>query len=309
MGSFYSTCSVSNMTLSNQKTSVQLISPGYSTDFKGHMNMVVSNDGAQAFFSPFGFPIHGRYDDYGHITSIKRDKNVEMLEEFFGVTIDEILQNIGDDRSIPKNIKNEEIFRSLGMTYYRTEVLEYLQKGWDKINIVNPKPYSMGSRMVKLFNDLDKKPTKDNPRFQELISKAGKSEDESEELYEMMDLMSGSTIRENSYIASLAKTNMFKILPITIDFKEDILKQYKYLITLGYELSRLLIPSVYGSQETNWPAQYRLNDFVNDLLVEDMKENIEDVYDDEEDYYSDEREIIKDHFMIKRDKKLNNILG
>lgn len=309
MGSFYSTCSVSNMTLSNQKTSVQLLSPGYSTDFKGHMNMIVSNDGAQAFFSPFGFPIHGRYDDYGYIINIKRDKNVEMLEEFFGVDIDEILQNIGDDRSIPKNIKNEEIFRSLGMTYYRTEVLEYLQKGWDEINIVNPEQYSMGSRMVKLFNALDKKPTKDNPRFQELISKAGKSEDESEELYEMMDLMSGSTIRENSYIASLAKTNMFKILPITIDFKEDILKQYQYLITLGYELSRLLIPSVYGSQDTNWTAQYRLNDFVNDLLVEDMKEYIEDVYDDDEDYYSDEREIIKDHFMIKRDKKLNNILG
>jgi hypothetical protein len=297
------------MTLSNQKTSVQLISPGYSTDFKDHMNMVVSNDGAQAFFSPFGFPIHGRYDDYGHITNIKRDKNVEMLEEFFGVTIDEILQNIGDDRYIPKNIKNEEIFRSLGMTYYRTEVLEYLQKGWEDINIVNPEQYSMGSRMVKLFNALDKKTTKDNPRFQELISKAGKSEDESEELYEMMDLINGSTIRENSYITSLAKTNMFKILPITIEFKEDILKQYQYLVTLGYELSRLLIPSVYGSQETNWSAQYRLNDFVNDLLVEDMKENIEDVYDDEEDYYSDEREIIKDHFMIKRDKKLNNILG
>lgn len=309
MGSFYSTCSVSNMTLSNQKTSVQLLSPGYSTDFKGHMNMVVSNDGAQAFFSPFGFPIHGRYDDYGHITNIKRDKNVEMLEEFFGVTIDEILQNIGDTRSIPENIKNEEIFRSLGMTYYRTEVLEYLQKGWEDINIVNPEQYSMGSRMVKLFNALDKKTTKDNPRFQELISKAGKSEDESEELYEMMDLINGSKIGDNSYIASLAKTNMFKILPITIDFKEDILKQYQYLITLGYELSRLLIPSVYGSQETNWTAQYRLNDFVNDLLVEDMKENIEDVYDDDEDYYSDEREIIKDHFMIKRDKKLNNILG
>jgi hypothetical protein len=169
----------------------------------------------------------------------------------------------------------------------------------------------MGSRMVKLFNALDKKPTKDNPRFLELISKKDKNEDEKEELYELMDLMSGSTIRENSYIASLAKANMFKILPITLEFKEDILKQYQYLVTLGYELSRLLIPSVYGSQDTNWTAQYRLNDFVNDLLVEDMKGNIED-YDedyDEEDYYSDEREIIKDHFMIKRDKKLNNILG
>ncbi len=64
MGSFYTTCSVSHMVLTNQKTSIQLLVPNYSTDFKEHLGMIVSNDGAQGFFAVFGFPIHGRYYDY-----------------------------------------------------------------------------------------------------------------------------------------------------------------------------------------------------------------------------------------------------
>jgi hypothetical protein len=301
MGSFYSTCSVSNMTLTNQKTSILLLAPGYSTDFKGHLNMIVSNDGAQAFFSPFGFPIHGEYDDYGYIVNIQRDKNVQMLEEFFGVSIDDILRNIGDTRSIPENIKNRELFETLGMTYFRTEVLEYLEKDWDKINIIDPEQYSMGSRMVKLFKSLEKnKVSMEDPRFLELISKKDKTEDEKEELYDLMDLMNGSTLHENSYISSISKGNMFKVLPITIDFKDDILKQYQFLITLGYELSRILIPSVYGSQDTNWKAQYELNEFVNDLLISDLKS-----------YYCDDSEHEELEAMVKsheRNKKLNNLL-
>lgn len=300
MGSFYSTCSVSNMTLTSQKTSILLLAPGYSTDLSSHLNMIVSNDGAQAFFSPFGFPIHGEYDDYGYIVNIKRDKNVEMLEDFFGIDIDSILRNIGDTRRLPKELKNEELFQKLGMTYFRTEVLEYLERGWDKINIIDPEEYSPGSRLLKLFKSLEKnKVSMEDPRYLELISKKDKTDDEKEELFDLMDLMNGSSLRENSYI-SWPKHNMFKILPITMDYKEDILKQYKFLIRLGYELSRILKPSVYGSQETNWKAQYELNEFINDLLIDDLKS-----------YYCDEDEYDEINSMVtshERNKKLNNLL-
>jgi len=301
MGSFYSTCSVSNMTLTNQRTSILLLAPGYSTDFKEHLNMIVSNDSSQAFFSPFGFPIHGEYDDYGYIINIQRDKNVEMLEDFFGVSIDDILRNIGDNRRLPKDLKNEELFQKLGMTYFRTEVLEYLERGWDKINIIDPKEYSSGSRLLKLFKSLEKKKVSmEDPRLLELISKVDKTDDEREELLDLMDMMSGASLREGSYISSISKCNMFKLLPITTDFKNDILKQYQFLIRLGYELSRILKPSVYGSQDTNWKAQYELNEFVNDLLIEDLKS-----------YYCDEDEYDEINGMItshERNKKLNNLL-
>src|SRR5206468_2215799 len=95
----YSTCSVTQMTLSRQKTSIQLLAPAYTQDIsKDSLGMIVSNDGCQAFFSPFAFPIHGVYDDYGYIDEIIRDKNVEMLEDFFNLSIESIIANIGDDR-------------------------------------------------------------------------------------------------------------------------------------------------------------------------------------------------------------------
>ena len=135
MGSFYSTCSASGMTLTGQKTSILLLVPGYSSNFKEHLGMIVS-DGCQTFFSPFGFPIHGEYDDYGYITNIVRTKSVDILEEYFGIGIDYILQNIGDDDL--KDIKNKEVYGTLGRTYFRTEILEYLERGWDTISLSNP---------------------------------------------------------------------------------------------------------------------------------------------------------------------------
>ena len=113
-------------------------------------------------------------------------------------------------------------------------------------------------------------------------------------------IIGGSSLRDNSYIATLSKFNMFKLLPITLDFQDDILKQYQFLITLGYELSRILKPSVYGSQDTNWKAQYELNEFVNELLIGDLKA-----------YYCDDDEFSEIEAMVKsheRNKKLNNLL-
>jgi hypothetical protein len=300
MGSFYSTCSVSNMTLVNQKTSILLLSPGYTTEI-GTTGMIVSNDGAQEFYSPFGFPIHGEYYDYGYINNIQRDRNVEMLEDFFGISIDDIIKNIGDDRDIPENIKNKEIFENLSMTYFRTEVLEYLQLGWDDINISNPGEYTMGGRISKLLKSLSKKIYYDDTRLLELSSKKDKTDSEREELYELMDLVNGSAIRENSYITSLSKLNMFKLLNITLDFKDDILKQYMFLTNLGFSLNKILLPSVYGSQDTNWLELYKFNNFVSELLIKDLK----DYYCDEEEY-DEINSIITSH---ERDKKINEILN
>ena len=114
-------------------------------------------------------------------------------------------------------------------------------------------------------------------------------------------------IPENWGYLIFSENNSNYIIP-----KEEILKQYQFLMKLGYDLRKNLLPSNYGSQETNWTAQYKFNEFVNDILVEDMKNDIDNfgdyIDDDEDDYYKQEREIVKDHFMLKRDKKINSVL-
>lgn len=386
MGSFYTTCSVSHMVLTNQKTSIQLLVPNYSTDLKEHLGMIVSNDGCQGFFAVFGFPIHGRYYDYGGIDDIQRDKNVEMLENFFNLPIDKIISNVGDDRwyrygiieheqsvrtfgeyqykvdehfridvgswffwKNPKDgiesicqrgeggtgdghrnsvlvvkghdlevkwedcvaiyesndpnlglkgisnswkligkdggeVKNQETLLKLGMTYIRTEVLEHLQSGWENTgdgyikNILEKLDVEEGEapkneHMKKLINSLKQK--------KEAV---GLSHEEQEQILELMyDLSEMSWDGLRTYIPSLVKTNMFKLLPITTSvFKDEICKQYRFLMTYGYELRRTLLPSDYGSQENNYSALLGLNSLVSSLIEKDL---LDDCVDELEHYF------------------------
>jgi hypothetical protein len=298
MGSFYSTCSASSMTLVNQKTSILLLTPN-AESFSEHLNMIVSNDGCQAFFSPFGFPIHGTYYDYGYIENIKRDKNVEMLEQFFGIDIQTILKGIG--REIHKGTKNPEIYKTLGMTYFRTEVLEYLERGWDKYNLDNPQKYSSGSFISDLIKSLDKSKIISDDEYYKLLEKRINKTITDEERELMHDYITSNARTQRTYVSSF-KNSMFRLLPINSDFKEEILKQYTMLRTLGFELRKTLIPSEYGSQDSNWTQLYKFNDFVNDLLVEDIKHWYEDGVDGEE------AEVLRLHGATIRDRKINSIL-
>lgn len=308
MGSFYLTCSISHMTLNHQKTSVQLLVPKYKTkqysslNFEEHMNIICSNDGAQAFFSPFGFPIHGAYDDYGHIHNIARDKNVEQLEEFFGVPIEDIIRNISRVKEGEvKGLKNEEIYLSLGMTYFRTEVLEFIQRGWEKTNLTKPEKYS-GEEWLKDF--LDKAKAVPNPDLiLDIIKKRQTGIELTEEERDIyFDSFSTYSTWEKCYIKCDRQHNFLKLLPIDFVAQQDeIVKQWKWLSRLSWGLDRVLLPSVYGGQQDNFIDTYELNEFVNDLLIEDIKYYSEDWGED-----ADERadRILKTH---NRNKALNQL--
>ena len=97
----------------------------------------------------------------------------------------------------------------------------------------------------------------------------------------------------------MSKFNMFILLPINLEFKEEILKQYCMLMSLN-TLNKMLIPSIYGGQETNCAEIYNLNNFINDLLVEDIKEG---GFNSKE-----EKDILNSHKLIKRKRKINSIL-
>ena len=310
MGSFYSTCSVSGMTLTRQKTSILLVSPSYSTGYSEHRNMVVSNEGCMEFFTPFGFPINGVYYDYGNITDIERNGNVRILEDYFGIDIETILENIG--REIPEGIKNSKTYESLGMTYFRTEVLEYLERGWDKIDISSPKKYSFESYLSEILKSLSSRNTfMGKDRYEFLRSKLKEKNITEEERDELMDHLT-KDIGFRTYIPSLTKYDMFKELRIGLEFKEEICKQYMMIRMLGSRgLNRLLVPSNYGSQEDNWTETYRFNSFVNDLLVEDMNNKIgsHSVWGPADDgYLIKEKEIVREHQSIVRDRKINQII-
>lgn len=59
---------------------------------------LLCNEGANVYFKEAMFPIYGVYDDYGRMGDVVRDTNVEVIEEYFGLTIGQILSVLHDNR-------------------------------------------------------------------------------------------------------------------------------------------------------------------------------------------------------------------
>ena len=57
-------------------------------------SMIVSNEGACVYYMPRFLPIIGEYNDYGSLKNIKRDANVEYIEKYFGITIEQFMEQV-----------------------------------------------------------------------------------------------------------------------------------------------------------------------------------------------------------------------
>lgn len=84
--------------------------------------------GTGYYFTPITLPIIGNYDDYGRIENVKRDKNVEVIEEIFEINIDDAMSYIDD-------LMADRKFNS-------TKEEEFSQKILNKLNI-DSKKYSL----------------------------------------------------------------------------------------------------------------------------------------------------------------------
>jgi hypothetical protein len=57
----------------------------------------ISNEGTKVFYQPFAFPIKGNYDDYGGL-EVEADENTAILEEYFGLPIQDIINVVTSGR-------------------------------------------------------------------------------------------------------------------------------------------------------------------------------------------------------------------
>jgi len=57
-------------------------------------SMIVSNEGSCAYYTPRFLPIVGKYNDYGSLENIKRDANIEYIENYFGITIEQFMEQV-----------------------------------------------------------------------------------------------------------------------------------------------------------------------------------------------------------------------
>jgi hypothetical protein len=114
MGSFNVSGTVSNISISKGEKVVfiPLLPTNYKFEKKQDIvispkSMVVSDDGSGAFYSPRFLPIVGFYDDYGRIKNIEKDKNIEYIENYYGLSIENFISIVTDVQ------ENDSVFEKM----------------------------------------------------------------------------------------------------------------------------------------------------------------------------------------------------
>lgn len=107
MGHFSYTCHLSGLPITGGDKAVLLpIFPKEHWSFDNSQEKLAkygkgnlcSNDGANMYFDELCFPIFGEYDSYGRLENIEKDDNTKVLEEFFGLSIEQIASVLADGR-------------------------------------------------------------------------------------------------------------------------------------------------------------------------------------------------------------------
>jgi hypothetical protein len=226
------------MTLAYQKISIQLLVPSY-TVLCDHPDLITSNHGSQVFYSPFGFPINGEYEDCGRLTNIIKDTNTNFIEEYFGITIEEIIEYVYGRHDNNLLIKNRDVLRNISLSYYNTEVLEFLQRE---------------SKYNEFYDSTD---IWYDTIFNKLY-RSEKSESCDRELFNTL-------LRGNLYIPTIIDHNFFVELSNIFLLQDEVKKQRNFLHNLN-ALNKYLVPSVYGGQTTNFSYLVEFNQSIQKIL-------------------------------------------
>lgn len=103
------------------------------------MSMIVSNEGTCAFYAPRFLPIFGQYNDYGSLENIERDMNVEYIEQYFGLSIEQIMEQVtrnwcGEKKVIAKDDWRTEELQSLSGMFEHYEFYKKMVLHGKKMN-------------------------------------------------------------------------------------------------------------------------------------------------------------------------------
>lgn len=83
-------------------------------------------------YLPLTLPIFGEYDDYGGVENIEKDENTKLIEEHFGVTIEEFAEFFtrgcirDDEAGFPKQLKEVEELKNTKFMFINREVYDFM---------------------------------------------------------------------------------------------------------------------------------------------------------------------------------------
>ncbi len=152
MGHFSYTCHLSGVPITDGDKAVllpMLPKPHWGFDCSQKklttfgLSNLCSNDGPNMYFDEFFFPIFGIYDSYGGLDNITKDDNTSVLEEYFNLSIEDIVKVLTDHRKdefesggtycecvkiIDKNNPKHMLLMKASSTWFHGKIYDRLSK-------------------------------------------------------------------------------------------------------------------------------------------------------------------------------------
>lgn len=91
MGCFNQSCNLTHVDINDDEVCMMLPIIRCCKENNDYESL---NDGPFRYFKPFCLPIIGKYDHYGRIDEIQKDRNTEAIEKYFGMPIEDFVEVI-----------------------------------------------------------------------------------------------------------------------------------------------------------------------------------------------------------------------
>lgn len=153
MGSFSVACSISKISINYGDKCVVIPiykNPIYKDSYSGYLA------GPCDRYMPLVFPIFGYYNDYGGIKYIEKDENTKLIENYFGVSIEDFIECINYRNYDKINDDNKrKMLEDVYFMYVLSDVYEYCYKNNRNDYFYNKKSVLKNlDEGIKTLNDL-----------------------------------------------------------------------------------------------------------------------------------------------------------
>ena len=236
-------------------------------------------------FKPMFLPVQGDYADCGRIENIVRTPLVDYIEEFFGLSIEQIIKQVdnnsvgrGDKRSCSS--KNDDIFEYVTYTLELTEVYDKM------VDMSNPNMSTWSGRLSDNM-EVIKNSTRDirfNGTPKNLYDNLSLSLDI--KFHEKMISKIEDPIeikKAEEMLAKLKVSTPIDLLEMT-GIDEQYFMDFISFHLLLNDLNSKYFPSNYGSQDQDYVKRYELLSKYLNIVSTKINENIYENGSDFEDY-------------------------
>jgi hypothetical protein len=127
MGDYSVSCALSGITLTYDQAALIALAPAHFCDGERkrptfeHGAVVVSNEGAGAYFTPLLLPIFGTLDGCGRLRDIAETEHTKFLEARLDLSIHDIADGVRGGQSIPRITKAARIIAQNELTPYKKQ--------------------------------------------------------------------------------------------------------------------------------------------------------------------------------------------